>query len=192
MKKDTRDLLKIGGIVAGGVIAWNWLSGKGGLPGLPAPGAVVGGVVTEAVETAGSMLWNIPLGVARALKAEEAGGKLYDVMTSEEETSDYFRRVQWGVQEQTGIPTEWPLWARAGLPITGLLPAAEIPHPEVAVLGPGTKTFIEEAKWRESDVFAGLVTPGEPWATIGGVTYATPEAFLEAERAAFVKAGCID
>lgn len=183
MKKDTRDLIKLGAIVGAGLITWNWISGKGGII---SPAAVVGGVITEAVETVGSTLWNIPPAIARGVHAEEIGQFVFEAMTSESEIEEYFAQVQWGTAEQTGIPTKVP--SIGILPFLPSLLPKTISHPEVVTLGPTTKAFIEEAPWREDPTaFAGLPGP-----TIGGVTYPSVEAYLEAQRAKYVKAGCID
>jgi len=197
MQKGTKDLLQIGGIALAGLVAWNWIAGKDGLPGLPAPGAVIGGVVSEAVEAAGSVVANIPIGIARGLGAEKIGEGLFDFITQPTETEEYFARVQWGLEEQKGIPTggwempltgwEMPITGWEWSPFTGFI-QPDISHPKVVTLGPATKTFVEEAPWREDPgVLAGLAGP-----TIGGITYPTMIAYLEAQRAKYVQAGCID
>jgi len=179
MKKDTRELIKIGAIVGAGLIAWNWISGKGIIP---SPAVAFGGVIQEAAETVGSTLWNIPPAIARGVHAEKIGEFAFETMTSESEIEKYFARAQWG-EEQAGIPINIPLISS----VLGPFPYAAIKHPEVVTLGPETKAFIEEAPWREDGAFAGLPGP-----TIGGVTYPSVEAYLEAQRAKYVKAGCID
>jgi len=157
----------IGGIAIAGLFIWGKLSGKGSL--IPSLSDVIGGAAGTLGAGLGAGIISIPTGIARGLGAEKLGEAAYGVAVSPSQEELYFARATWGAP-QTGIPTRL-----SGIPIIGgLMP--KVPTAKVVTFSPHLKQFLTEATWRTS------TAPANPEAY----------AWLEAERAKYVKAGCID